>query len=157
MDKIVLAFQGTGKTYFCSRHEGCVDHDFKLYPHKDGWLDEYISKIKEYLDDPEIKYVFCNISRELMTALSDENILFTAFAPINTEDGYEDVKHLLLGRMVDRKVQTPSNVGWIEKIKAHFDEWCEPEFFGYPGCNVVPVSLSVNSIQTLLEEEDGTE
>ena len=146
--KVILAFQGTGKTYFCSKNPEYIDLDFKEFPHVDGWLEDYVETLKSHIQDDNIKGIFCNISKELMDKLTEEQIPFTVFAPLTNSEDYEDVKALLLGRMVLRKTQTPQNVGWIEKIKAHFDEWCDPDFFGKT--TVCPVSLRTNCIEELL-------
>ncbi len=152
MAKIILGFQGSGKSWFIENHPeyDCADMDFKYYPHTEDWIKSYVDDIEKNL--PEKDLIFCNISKELMQELCDRGIDFYVFAPDSSSEDYEDIKALIIGRCILRKTQTAGNIGWIEKVKAHFDEWCSPDFFkkySFHGC-WIKLTLSVNSIESVI-------
>ena len=155
---IILGFQGCGKTSAAEVYpDKFIDNDFKTYVHDDGWIQRYVDDVI-MLEEKGTKTVLCNISKELMDELVTRGISFRIFAPVwdkkQTEE-FLDLKAMMFGRYVLRKEQTAKNVWWIEKIKRHYDEWTDMEFFkpyldsGYAKLDVMTTRL--NKMQVYLE------
>lgn len=158
MSRIILAFQGTGKTYFCNNEteKQCKDLDFKEFVHCPGWIKDYVDELERCQDRYDI--IFCNISKDLMDELSARDIPFTVVTPIwytnrGQDDDYRTLKEIIFGRFVLRKEQTPSNVRWLEKIKANFDNWTNFNMFkpyiddGI--ADIIPMTVEKNSLSQI--------
>ena len=157
--RIVLGFQGCGKTYLSERSEEkygltCRDMDFKYFDHHTDWVKDYVDEV---LEQDGYDIVFCNISRELINELLSRDISFTVVAPMQDRCSgaeYQAIKEMLFGRYVLRKTQTPQNVGWIEKLKANFDSWTDYEFFKECEDNdnvlLLPLTPQYNTMESVL-------
>lgn len=160
MAHIVLAFQGTGKTYFCEKIAytlgfQCKDQDFKSFEHTDGWIERYVDELE---NDSTNDIIFCNICKELMEELTKRKIAFYVITPLwysarGQEEDFLTLKEILFGRYVLRKSQTPQNVCWLEKVKRNFDDWTNyslfEEFVEY--ITFLPMTITNNSVEKLIK------
>lgn len=156
--KIVLAFQGLGKTYTTENYPElkAVDIDFKDFPHNDGWEEQYVNTLIEKSADFETQIVFGNISKQVISLLLEKRIDFWIITPINDDsDEYISVKERLIGRYVLRKTQKPSNVQWLEKMKHSFDIWTHPDFFIECQNNIKSCNFDLNLSHYFKIDDNG--
>ncbi len=148
--KIVLAFQGSGKSFLTKNlpELHCKDMDFKYYRGKPNWEQEYIKTLQTNMEMGIYDFIFCNISEDIMRLLKNAGIEFYVVTPLWHDDAeregrrFQKIKSILFGRYVLRKEQTPDNVKWLNRIKRHFDEWTAFSFFTkyVPEDHIIPLT-----------------
>lgn len=155
MGKIILCTQGTGKTSATSPIANIADIDVKYYDKDDpNWIELYVSDLIEATTKND--YVLGNITCEVMKELEKREIPYSVFVPFkNILDNreYQLSKQILFGRYILRKTQSPHNSNWIEKLKRHFDDYCDwsvPPYAQLHPENKYVFSPTLNTVEDLL-------
>ncbi len=126
---IILTIQGLGKTEVAKGNPYIADIDVKYYDD----LNSYTNALAEAENSDKYKYVLGNASLDVAKKLIEDFGLSVAIcAPwkdrLNIEE-YTEMKERMFGRYVLRKEQTPSNLGWLNRMKSNFDKYCSTEMY----------------------------
>ena len=156
---IILTIQGAGKTYAAQNINNVTDVDIKDYRN----VDDYVN-VLNFLNDEahqENSFFLGNASYEVTEKLLEKGhkvVIFAPFKDLMSEDEYQMTKELLFGRYVLRKRQTPQNVGWIEKMKENFDNYCNISLYSdlndkYPGkLSLRVMNLSIPTVAAMIKK-----
>ena len=74
MIRILSGFPGVGKSSFVKLHPYIVDLDSALFPKDETFVESYMKKIMEYLDNPKIKGVMVSTHPQLLQALYEGDL-----------------------------------------------------------------------------------
>lgn len=80
MIRILSGFPGVGKSTLAKNNPGIIDLDSALFPKDETFVESYMKKIMEYLDNPKIKGVMVSTHPQLLEALyeGDLNVMLVA-------------------------------------------------------------------------------
>ena len=151
---IILAMQGTGKTYAANKYSGTVS-EIDVKEGFDTYADYADALIEE---DKNAKVTFGNANVFVAKELLKKGECFAIFAPwkenLSTKD-YDDIKTTIFGRFVLRQEQKTNSYKWLEKMKKYYDSFNSIEHYkeletDYPGCiqyiTMAPDNMSCCSV-----------
>ena len=124
---IILAVQGSGKSYAASTRDDVADID--RIRGKEN-LDDYIGRLLNASDN--YKYVLGNLRKDIAEELGRRGISFTLFAPFRgslSPQEYQEMKERIFGRLVLRKEQNAYTCKYIETFKAGYDTWNSEDYY----------------------------
>lgn len=80
MIRILSGFPGVGKSTLAKNNPSVIDLDSALFPKDETFVESYVKKIMEYLDNPKIKGVMVSTHPQLLEALyeGDLNVMLVA-------------------------------------------------------------------------------
>lgn len=134
---IILAFQGSGKTYAANKYPGTVSE----IDVKEGF-DSYGDYAEALIEaDKDANCIFGNANIFVAKELLERGTDISIFAPWKenlSERDYEDIKTTIFGRYVLRQEQKANSYKWLERMKRHFDSFASKEHYkeletAYPG------------------------
>lgn len=122
MSQIIMAFPGTGKTFFCQNNSKfkAVDYDAMIFQKVKGWEKEYVDAIEQKTKEYDI--VFINSQTEVIQELNKRNIDYITLYP---EPGNQTMKEILFGRYLLRDGRVN---GWLQRMKDNYDERTSKSF-----------------------------
>lgn len=89
MIRILSGFPGVGKSTLAKNNPGIIDLDSALFPKDETFVESYMKKIMEYLDNPKIKGVMVSTHPQLLQALYEGDLNAMLVAPdVSLKDEY---------------------------------------------------------------------
>lgn len=81
MARILSGFPGVGKSTFVKNHPRVIDLDSALFPKDETFVESYMKKILEYLEDSKIEGVLVSTHPQLLEALYEADLSVILVAP----------------------------------------------------------------------------
>ncbi len=147
---IILAVQGSGKTYAAKTRSDVLDID--RIRGKES-LNDYIKRL--YEADDTVAYTLGNARLDIATKCSKDGrdvIIFAPFKELMDEKEYQIMKERIFGRLVLRKEQNKYTCKYVEDFKRNYDLYNSIEYYkNLPGVKFIPMCNQCDNISALLE------
>ncbi len=154
---IILAVQGSGKSYAAAQRNDVADVD--RIRGKES-VDDYVERLLQA--DQEYRYACGNARLDIAEELEKRGQKFTIFAPFREllEDNvYQEMKERIFGRLVLRKEQNAYTCKYIEDFKAHYDTFNSIKYYDDLSSAPVfePMDRDTHSIYQLIIKKEEKE
>ena len=152
---IILAVQGSGKSYAAAKRNDSADID--RIRGKES-LEDYIDRLLEAAASK--KYTLGNLRLDIAEELDRRGEQFTLFAPfrdfLSTEE-YQEIKERIFGRLVLRKEQNERTCRYIEDFKSGYDKFNNTAYYDGLSGNESYICMDrvLNTVAKLLEFLDN--
>ena len=147
---IILAVQGSGKTYAASKRSDVADVD--RIRGKES-LDDYIARL--YEADDTATYALGNARLDIATKCIRDGrdvAIFAPFKELMDEKQYQVMKERIFGRLVLRKEQTGYTCKYIEEFKKFYNLYNSTAYYkDLPGIIFVPMCNQIDNVDALIE------
>ncbi len=153
---IILAVQGSGKSYAASQRDDTADVD-RMRGREP--LGDYIGRLLDA--DRSRRYTCGNLRLDIAEELDRRGVQFVMFAPFREfmrEGEYREMKERIFGRLVLRREQSARTCGYLEDFKAGYDRFNSVHYYDSlsgKSLQYYTMGRDIDSVSALLELLDS--
>ena len=128
--KIIMAFPGSGKTYYeknCGKR--VLDLDSSKFRKTKDWEEHYVDIVEQIIKEDRYDVLLICPYTKVMQIMKNRSIDFTAEIPYSENNRERiTIKEMMFGRYALRDqshIRNPET--WMYQMKKNYDMWTDPE------------------------------